>query len=187
MTNAADGRWQPSIGDPTAMGWIIVGAYGLAFVLCGWCAWRSAPRPERRFWGVMAVVMLLLGINKQLDLQTWLTQFGRDWALAGGWYESRRVIQALFIFWLGMGVLGLKAWLGLRLQALQKPTRLAGMGLLLLGAFVLMRAASFHHVDAMLGVHFANVQLHTVFELGGLAVIVYAAWRYVRAPRPAPR
>ena len=181
-----DGRWHPGIGDPNATGWITVVAYGLACLLCWQCARRSGMTSERRVWWLMAAVMLLLGINKQLDLQSWVTQLGRDIALAGGWYEHRRVFQALFIFWLGVGVLGLKAWLGVRSGSLHHYTRLAGMGLLVLGAFVVLRAASFHHVDAMLGLNFVNVRLNVVFELGGIALIIYAAWRYKRLVSQVP-
>jgi hypothetical protein len=44
-----------------------------------------------------------LGINKQLDLQTALTEFGRVLADNQGWYDKRQVVQVWFI-WRGLGL-----------------------------------------------------------------------------------
>jgi len=181
MVTAVDGRWHPGIGDPNTTGWITVVAYLLAFWLCARCARRSSNGGEQRFWTLTALVMLLLGVNKQLVVQSWLTYIERDVVLARGWYEHRRMFQALFIFWLGIGVLGVKVWLGARLVNLHHATRVAGMGLLLLGAFVVLRAASFHHVDAMLNLNFSQIRINALLELGAIAVIVYGAWSYLRS------
>jgi len=182
MTTAIDGRWHPGIGDPNLTGWVTVAVYALAMLLCYWCHRRSAPSPERRFWWVMALVMAVFGINKQLDLQTWFTQVGRDMALAQGWYQSRRLIQGIFIFWLFMGALGLRVWLGIRLGNLSAGARQAGVGLILLAAFVVMRASFFHHIDAMLGLSFANVRVNVVMEISAIAIIALAALRRLRTP-----
>lgn len=181
MATATDGRWHPGIGDPTATGWITVAAYALACLLCWWCARRTVPGAERRFWWALAVVLLLLGINKQLDLQTWLTQFARDRALADGWYAHRQVMQVIFIAWLATVGAVLLRWLAARLGNLHRSTRLAAMGLLVLGVFVLMRAASFHHIDVLLSLNFSNVRVNAVLELSGIGVIIYAAGCYLRA------
>ena len=79
-----NGRWEPGIGDPTVFGWMTVGGYLAASVLC----WRAAAADKRSqrcardgravvFWCAMAVLVLGLGINKQLDLHTGLTQVAR--------------------------------------------------------------------------------------------------------------
>ena len=49
------------------------------------------------FWFALCGVMVFLGFNKQLDLQTCFTQVGRDMAHSEGWYESRRTVQLIFI------------------------------------------------------------------------------------------
>lgn len=177
MTTAIDGRWHAGIGDPNVTGWVTVAVYCLAMLLCFLCHRRSVPGPERRFWWVMTLVMAVFGINKQLDLQTWFTEVGRDLALKQGWYESRRFIQGIFIFWLFIAALGLRAWLGIRLGNLSAAARQAGVGLVLLAAFVVMRASSFHHVDVMLGLSLANVRVNVVMEVGAISVIVWAAVR----------
>lgn len=182
MTSSHDGRWHPGIGDPNATGWITVVAYAGAMLLCYLCQRKSPPGPARQFWMGMTCIMAALGVNKQLDLQTWLTEVGRDLALTYGWYAKRRVVQAFFIGALLVGGLVARSWLLQRLTGLDVYARRAASGLVVLGVFVLVRAASFHHVDALLGFAIENVRLNVVLELGGIAIIAYAAWGRWRRP-----
>src|SRR3712207_4883602 len=107
-TAGIDLRWHPGVGDPTLRGWLTVGAYALGAGLALRAAWVSARHAEpslapadRRtlvgFWCLTAVVLVLLGINKQLDLQTWFIQVMRDLAKEQGWYEARRQYQIEFV------------------------------------------------------------------------------------------
>src|SRR5947208_14886073 len=95
-------NWTPGIGDPTLAGWLTVALYLVAAVLC----WRLARQAglknavrsrERRTWRAISVLFLALGINKQLDLQTALTEAGRVLAHYQGWYEQRQLVQLAFI------------------------------------------------------------------------------------------
>lgn len=187
MTSSHDGRWHAGIGDPTATGWITVGAYACAMVLCYLCQREAQQGPERQFWVGMAVVMAGLGLNKQLDLQTWVTQVGRDLSLAYGWYAQRRLVQALFIGALVVAGLVAWSWLLLRFKGLDVFARRAVSGLVVLGVFVLVRAMSFHHVDVLLGFSIENVRLNVVLELGGIATIAWAAWGRWRVAIAKPR
>jgi hypothetical protein len=45
----------------------------------------------------MALVLLLLRINKQLDLQTAMTELFRGPARRDGWYAMRRELQVAFL------------------------------------------------------------------------------------------
>src|SRR5256885_2005164 len=87
-------NWTPGIGDPTLAGWLTVALYLVGAVLC----WRLARQAglenavrsrERRTWRAISVLFLALGINKQLDLQTALTEAGRVLAHYQGGYEHR--------------------------------------------------------------------------------------------------
>jgi hypothetical protein len=51
------------------------------------------------------------------------------------------------------------------------------LGLVVLGAFVLVRTASFHHVDVLLGFSWNNIAVNALLELGGIGAIVHSAWR----------
>ena len=69
----AGDRWRPGIGDPTVLGWATVAAYGVGMVFCVLAARRSRRNVGDRvapLWWFLAAMMLVLGINKQLDLQT---------------------------------------------------------------------------------------------------------------------
>src|SRR5690349_2067315 len=95
-------NWSPGIGDPTIAGWLTVALYLIALVSC-WKTSRTlaiantATFREQRAWYAISVAFLALGINKQLDLQTALTDIGRILAFSEGWYEQRQVVQVVFI------------------------------------------------------------------------------------------
>lgn len=128
-----------------------------------------------RFWGLVLLSMLILGINKQLDLQTWFTEIGRDLAHQQGWYEVRRPLQVAFIA--AIGLTGGAATVVLAFTMRHVLSRVIGalVGLGALVTFVIVRAASFHHVDMLLGR--GRVRLNWVLELGGIALIAISAFR----------
>jgi hypothetical protein len=175
MATSAEGRWSPGIGDPTVMGWVTVVAYFTALVLCVLCAARESEGRQRRFWQIMAVLMLLLGINKQLDLQTWFTQTGRDLAMSQGWYGQRRIVQVAFISALALGGLVSQIWLYRALRDLGSEVRWAALGLVFLTVFVIIRATSFHHVDVLLHITLGEMRINWILELGGIGCIAAAA------------
>src|ERR1035441_4896711 len=104
--------WRPQLDNPDFLGWSVVAAYLLAAAFCARAALarRKMGTEERRasaIWWLLALALLLLGINKQLNLQTLLIVLGRRAALAGGWYRQRRLAQ--LIFSVGFAVAGLAA------------------------------------------------------------------------------
>jgi hypothetical protein len=132
---------------------------------------------ERWVWRVLFVVLVVLGINKQLDLQSALTEWGRITAYRQGWYESREQVQQAFIA--GMAILGVTLLAALLVLAWgTHPAALSalGGGFLLL-VFVVIRAASFHQVDRLLHAGLAGLRFNWVIEMGALAWIVASAWR----------
>ena len=105
LAAAEGGRWRPGIGDPTVLGWVTVAAYLGAAIVCGLASLRE-PMPDgtrrprgrpSRFWLILAGLMLALGVNKQLDLQSLVTQIGRDVVRALDLYSGRRELQIGFI------------------------------------------------------------------------------------------
>ena len=183
-----DGRWEPGIGDPTVVGWLTVVAYGFA----AWACWRaSAGRGARtrlrttaggaRFWLLLAISMALLSINKQLDLQSLLTQVGRDIAVHEGWWDRRRAVQATFIAGVAIaGVLAvcLMGWLSWPLTR-GRALALAGIGFLLV--FIVTRASSFHHVDIVLKETAFGLRWNWILELSGIGLVAAGAIQELRA------
>jgi hypothetical protein len=183
LAEIVGGQWRPGIGDPTLMGWLTVVAYLSASWACGWATRAEEKlagdhaRARSVFWWLLAGLLLLLGINKQLDLQTALTVVGRRLAREQGWYENRRFYQVIFlgcIAVVGWFLLGLLCWLS---RPLRGRRLLALLGGVYLGSFVVIRASSFHHVDQLLGLRFGGLKWNWILELMGIACVgVSAVW-----------
>ena len=210
------GTWSPGIGDPNVIGWLTVVAYLWASYLCflnhrTWRAvagsatrgaWvpvalallgqrrRLAALPEgvrmSALWKAIAVGLLLLGINKQLDLQTALTEFGRIVARRQGWYDRRQRVQIDFI--IGIVLVGIWLVRSVLLLAGQNLPRLglALLGIVLLCCFVAIRASSFHHVDHLLGADLGGLKINWIMELGGIALVGVGAYSERRTLRRGP-
>ena len=194
LAASVNGRWHPGIGDPDFLGWFTTVAYLAVAGLCAW-AWRreSARKAigERGlvpgFWLMLAAVMLALGVNKQLDLQSWFTQVGKDLAKSEGWYARRRPVQVAFIgavALVGMTGVGVVVWW---LRGSVRRYRVAVAGMVYLICFVVIRAASFHHIDRLLHVGLEHVRLNHVLELGGIGLIGWGAVRGSAANENAGR
>ena len=167
--------WSPRIGDPGVLGWATVAGYLLAGVLCLQAYLRGAS--EGRVWLALALLMLALAINKQLDLQSLLTAVARHSAQKQGWYGQRRAVQLGFVL-TAAAIGGAVGWaVARRLRSRGGPIRLAGLGSVVLLAFIVVRAASFHHADAALMSGAGAVRLNHLLELGGIALIAVAAGR----------
>jgi hypothetical protein len=184
------GNWSPGIGDPSVAGWITVLAYLMAAWRCAVAAGRTVPydgaaaQRERGLWRTFAVVLLLLGINKQLDLQSAFTELGRMVARRQHWYDERREVQMVFV--VVVAALGVAAALGAAWAArgTSPAARLAVVGVALVAVFVVLRAASFHHVDVLLQSRWLGVKANQAVELSGISVVLAAAW--LRRPAPPP-
>lgn len=179
-----DDRWHPGIGDPTAIGWITVLTYFIAALLCAAAQRRepAGPRP-RRYWLAVTVLLVLLGINKQLDLQSLFTQVLRDRAKAHGWYEQRREFQALFIFVIAAIGAAFFAALPYVMRHQPRARNITLAGLVFLYCFILVRASSFHHVDWALSRTFFCIRLDWVLESGGIVIAAAGALLVLRRPQ----
>jgi len=187
-------EWEPEIGDPTFIGWFTVVAYFVAAWVCGVNALRARRMDGRAymFWLVFTAFMVALGINKQLDLQSLFTVTFRHFAKSSGWYEDRRFFQGLFVVaiaFFGLAFAGI-AWIW-TLRTLPRH-RMALLGGIFLVCFIIIRAASFHHFDDILGTELAFFRINHVLELGGIAYVTLGALKVRRetladgAPRRAP-
>ncbi len=199
------------IGDPRAGAWLIFFSYFAVAVLCArafqvsWIGSRLAidyPNPERRlkdrqaayrasfrFWGLVIALFVFLGVNKQIDLQTWLTDVGRRIATAQGWYEQRATVQTIFVLTTAVtGVVVLSVLLKLTRDLLPRHV-LAFVGLASLAVFLMVRATSFHALEAAAWFEIVGMRLSWYLEMAGILCVGTCAvrnyWWHTRTPAAA--
>lgn len=185
------GTWSPGIGDPTIYGWVTVVAYlGASFLSFRAAALarelsnsRDAAARGASLFRSLGGLLFLLAVNKQLDLQTALTELGRISAHAHGWYDQRRKLQLAFIAAIGLGATVASVYVFRLARGLLRDVGLALFGMVVLLAFIAIRASSFHHVDLLLGFRLSSLSLNVVLELGGILLVASGAGRYVQRSR----
>jgi hypothetical protein len=174
-------QWSASIAQADLADWLTVTGYLLCALLscrAACHAGRGKLRREKIFWRTTSFLLLFLAGNELLDLQTLLTSLGRAHAKTQGWYEKRRIVQAVFILALciAAALAGLVAmWIARRSDI---GVRLALAGLVLIGLFVLLRAASFHHLDQLLSGGSIVLSLGVAQEIAGILVVAIGAAIY---------
>jgi hypothetical protein len=161
------GAWSFGVGDPTWMGWFILLLYFVSAALC-YLASSNKGWTDALVWRCASMLMITLGINKQLDFQTLLTEIGRVVLGGLGILEHRLIFQYGFVCALVLAIIGF-------LFAAKKVSGLSFnrfkfllFGLMSVLTFYAFRAASFHHVDQLLGVPFLGVTFN--FMIGASAI-----------------
>jgi hypothetical protein len=177
--------WFSWIGEPIVIGRLTVVLYLVTSASCWVLARKLALADARRSrercaWRSISVVFLLLGINKQLDLLTTLTQAGRIVAHSEGWYEERQLFQLVFIA-LIVAICFISAITVLIWGRDGRiSTWLALIGTTLVIGYVLIRAASFHHIDRFIGRTIFGFRWNWILEMGGIALVLFASqWRQI--------
>ena len=176
-------NWTPTIGDPSVIGWVTVLLY---FVTAALCAKVYADRrlyfsrKRRRqgyFWLSLSLVMFLLGVNKQLDLQSLFTEIARYLSHEQGWYQDRRYYQRLFVLLVLLSSVVVGGFLCFFYRKVYRNNLLAIAGICLLLGFVFIRASSFHHMDALINAFVVGIRVNWLFEVSGILMIAAnAVW-----------
>lgn len=176
--------WRPSIGDPGLIGWTITISYLAAAWFCVLAGRSEQFRRLRWFWFALAGLMFGLGLNTQLDLQVLLVQIGRMVARRDGWFQYRRMVQAVFVIGIaGVGIAVLAAAVYV-IQGRWKQFGLSFLGTVLLLAFVVIRAADISHVSRMTDrIPEASIWINFVLELSGIILVGLGALSNVRPSR----
>jgi hypothetical protein len=173
--------WRPGIGDPTIGGWMTVVLYFVAAFSC----WRTArsirrdPAPQSEsaaIWLALAVLFVALGFNKQLDLQSGFTEIGRMVAIKYGWYDRRADVQFEFIVAMSAVFVITLVAIAIWIRKAPAPTLLSFCGVVFVLAFVLIRAASFHHVDRFIGMRVLGLRWNWILEMAGIGLVLAGSW-----------
>ncbi len=177
-------RWFGQAGDPTFMAWIITVGYAIA----AWTSHIAAVQAKgqrrssatRRFWQVLMIAMILLGLNKQLDLQSLLIDCGRTMSREGGWFAHRRMVERGFATVLAAS-LALILVLGIRRMRHPAPAMiLAITGVALLFTYILLRSGSILHVPGL--DRTTTGLLQNMLELCGVAAVALGGYRATARP-----
>jgi hypothetical protein len=141
---------------------------------------NSKPSSETaRVWVWLGVILAALGLNKELDLQTWFIELGRQAAGREHLSESRAGLHVLFFLAFVSVLVVLILLVMLRFSAVVgsfvRQLPLAAGGCALVGAYIVIRAASIDRVDLMLGFDFERIPLLWLLEAGGLLLITVQA------------
>ena len=171
-------NWELRIGDGNWTGWLITAAYtGLVFYITRllFIIIRSQAIDRRQymgFWSCIIMIYIFLGLNKQLDLQTFLTGTGRCMSKLEGWYRERRAVQLFLIMG---GLVIVSAFLlsfVLYFRRILTTSYLACLGVTCSLIFVVLRAVSFHHVDQFFKIQFYDVKIHAIIETVGIILVL---------------
>ena len=180
MMRALD--WTPGIGQLPLSAWGAAVPYLLAAYFC----WRVARklrlfgadgRSEAQVWIAIAILFLVLGICRELDIQSVVTNYWRAIARQQGWYRDRQTIQPAIITVIGAASLACAIILLVRLWRVPRITQLAAVGTLLLLTYIAIRAVSFHPVDVLANKTVLGVRWSWIFEFAGILVVILAALR----------
>jgi hypothetical protein len=164
-------HWRPTIGDPTAMGWLTVFAYLATAVAC----YAASLKQPGRLWRWLPVVFLFLAFNKQIDLQSLFTEVGKISTRQMGLYGHRGSIQAtMIVIILAVAGIGIVTLL-VALKRPWSPKSLALTGLIVLTSFIAIRALSFHHFDRFIGTWYGPMKGNWILELSAISMVLAAA------------
>lgn len=171
-------------GHLTALGWTTFALYMIAALLSFRAAVVSRSYNSAalgRIWVWFGVILAVLGLNKQLDLQTWLMELGRQIAGKENLSAYRAGLHVLFFLGFMLGIIALFAALMLRSSATMgrfgRQLPLAAGGCVLVCAYIVIRAASIENVDLMLGFDLERIPFLWLLEAGGLLLIMVQALR----------
>lgn len=175
------GAWKPGIGDPSFMGWFTVFSYYLVASLCLLKMISRALLPGKKawlFWAFMCLAMIVLGIIKQYNLLSAVTEIWRLIARHGGWMEQRWIFQvgAMILFFV-ISVIFSTFLYRRSLQFFSVQEKIAAFGLVYLVLFVGLRAISLHQFGTVLGWEIWGVRINWIAELFGIYWICFAIFR----------
>jgi hypothetical protein len=111
---------------------------------------RGNDQKKGGLWFLFAIILFLLGANKQLDLQMLLGLIGRKVASAHGWYQYRRMVLAVFI--VVFTIIGsLIAMLIIKKSSKRhREHGISTIGILMLIVVIVIRAADIMRIDRII-------------------------------------
>lgn len=161
--------WQFQLNDSSAIGWVICMVY---FVAAYFCVRAAIAKPAAVLWWLNAAALVVLGINKQLDLHTLL-------------FEARGIMFAgVFALIIATIIALCFRKFAIQLLAVDKSSIFVSAMIISLVAILSLRYLSIPWVSDALVVHvftedpgISHVHVVEVVELGMIIVSVLASSR----------
>ena len=186
------GQFASIIGDSSLDGWATFLVYLVTAGLSFLSAWRSTAstagarriataRSRRRFWLMLACLLLLLGLSRRLDLQALAAHAARSALHSDDIYREWTGLQIGLVGAIGaFGTIGLIiALLSFRRAEASVLGALAGAATLTI--FTMIRTIS---PDQVLQQQLApHLQVNNLIEVGALAIIAAASYAFARQLR----
>jgi hypothetical protein len=178
-------QWLQQFGDPTVAAWACVWGYFAAAVLClrVWLRRGEGGRRRNFFWTSTIVVLVVLGLNKQLDFQTLvIAELRQSFGGSEAW-TNRHTLATVIVAVMSIFVIGGFGSVLYDLRSAVVPLQLILVATVLLIGLAMVRAIP-GLVDELLLVHVAgpdtgvfHTHLKEVVELALIATISVSAGR----------
>jgi len=139
-------------------------------------------KSDARIWRFISLFFFILGINKQLDLQSGMTELGRMVAYSQGWYERRQVVQIDFVISVAAACVAIVPACIYCIRKSPIQMWIASIGSTFVLGYVLIRMASFHHLDSFFRSRFLGLKWYWILEMAGILIVLLASeWRRAKA------
>ena len=132
------------------------------------------PKEHAFFWKLMGFLLTLLCFASLMDLQDFLHLTGKEMAISEGWYQKRRMVQIIFLFWLVSSSLGVAGYLTWIQRKMSWGYHLALITIFYLLGLQAIRAVSFHYVDKVLELQWQGMLVNNLMEYAGLGAMLLA-------------
>lgn len=143
---------------------------------------RGEMSKQRRVWIGCCLVLLVLGINKQTDLHSWIDVFGRGILRYFEIYTIRRAFQVGFIGIIALCLIMISVCFALQVRKWEWPYHLLAFGMGVQAAFVVVRAGMQNHFE-----FFRSMNLyHNAIESVGLILVISASVVLVKLRKLMP-
>jgi hypothetical protein len=177
-------------GDPTFLGWSISVAYLLTALLAlrAWWTCRAGGIGLVRlatWWLGVSLLMILLGLNKELDLMQKIVRvWGKAAVISEGWYANRAAVQHAFVA--SVAVMLAVAVVGTLLYLHRVMERIipALIGVALVLAYALLRTAVFNGLREAVPASLSSAMW--LLEPAGVLLVLWCAWRASRSSAALP-
>jgi len=197
MLTGEDAGMGVILRDPSMKGWATFLVYCLITAICAANAHISRVQVETvarkaargrtraRFWLILALFLLMLGLTRLLNLQLLIADMARAILRSDGVYDDRGGLQIALTVTIGLfGAVGLLTAL-ITFRRLDGAVLGATVAATALALFTTIRAISLHSIDRFLirNVGLPHLQINNIIELGLLAFVGLAAFAFARLLR----